>query len=488
MSFRATAKRIALAKMRSRVAAQMQHAIRSAQRGEHGEAEHSGEIEYPNFQAWVKTSTPPGWSYDAPHHQAIAGLFDRMAIGEVDRARVHMPPRHGKTQTLLRLVAYLLLTQPGVRILLTSYNQRFANRLSRAARILSVMYGVTLASDKTASDEWQTGDGSLVMARGVGTPPTGEGFDWILIDDPIKSREDAESEVFRDKLWDWYTDDLYTRLQPKGRVVGIWTRWHEDDLAGRLSDSETLGGDKFHVLKLSAVAGEDDALGREPGDALWPEVWPIDALGRIHRQFQTKGDERSWLALYQQEPTAPEGSMFHPAKIEVVDALPHDIEWWRAWDVASGSGSGDWTVGAKVGVQKSTGLVFIASIVRGQWDTHERDKIIRQTAEADGPGVRISLPQDPGAAGKAQTRYWASSTVAGFSFEFSLESGDKVTRAGPSAAQVNAGHVRMLRGAWNASFREELRQFPGGKHDDQVDAFARAYNRGVRRTISLEIY
>ncbi|NBW17550.1 MAG: terminase, partial [Caulobacteraceae bacterium] len=162
-------------------------------------------------------------------------------------------------------------------------------------------------TDKTGADEWETTAGGGLVARGVGTPPTGFGFDLILIDDPIKKREEAESEVYREKLWDWYTDDLYTRLEPGGAIILTLTRWHYDDLAARAIASEPS---RWTILRLPAIAEDDDPIGRLPGQALWPARFNESDLQRIRDVQAATGGAYSFESLYQQNPTPREGAFF----------------------------------------------------------------------------------------------------------------------------------------------------------------------------------
>ena len=219
----------------------------------------------------------------------IAEHLDAVNRGEIDRLAIHMPPRHGKSETVtVRAPLYDLERDPELNVLVTGYNERFARKFGRKTRNLAIERGL-VASDKTANDEWATKKGGLYMARGVGSPPTGTGFKRIYIDDPIRRREDAESEIYREKTWDWYTDDLYTRLEPGGAIILTMTLWHEDDLGARAVASEP---GKWTVLKLPAISDE--------GKALWPERYSVGDLNRIRDAIRRRDGERSWEALYQQ--------------------------------------------------------------------------------------------------------------------------------------------------------------------------------------------
>jgi predicted phage terminase large subunit-like protein len=375
-----------------------------------------------------------------------------------------MPPRHGKTETTtVRYPVYHLDRNPESSVLVTGYNERFARRFGRKTRNLAIEYGLQLEDNAKAADEWHLKAGGQLLTRGVGSPPTGVGFNRIVIDDPIRRREDAESEVYREKVWDWYTDDLYSRLEPGGAIVLIMTLWHEDDIGARAVASEP---NRWHVLKLPAIS--DD------GRALWPERYPIDALERIRGVVTRDEGERSWQALYQQNPTPKEGNTFKVSMIDIVDAAPLGLPIIRAWDIAATIGAGDYTVGVKLTGSIDRGW-FVLDVIRGQWDSSERDRLIGQTAQLDGRECTQIVPQDPGAAGKSQVEAMIRN-LSGVPVRKVRPTGTKEMRADPLASQVNAGNVRIVSGEWNRSFIEELRQFPGGKHDDQVDAASDAFN------------
>lgn len=395
-----------------------------------------------------------------------------MTRGDIDRLAIFMPPRHGKTETVTaRYPVHRLELDPKLSILVTSYGQHMADRFGLKVRNLAAGR-LELSPDKAAASEWHTVQGGQVVARGVGSPPTGIGFDLIIIDDPVRRREDAESQTYRDKAWDWYTDDLYTRLEPGGAIILVLTRWHEDDIASRAIATEP---GRWTVLSLPALAEADDPLGRAEGEALWPSRMDVPELIRRREVIRQNDGLRSWEALYQQRPTAASGSMFQPAQIEVHGAAPDALtRRVRAWDFGATEAGGDYTAGVLMGIDDKR-CVWVLDVRRGQWGPDQVDAEVRQTAQIDGQYVEILGPQDPGAAGvKAASAFVRG--LAGFMVRAERPTGPKETRARGLAAQVNAGNIRMVRAAWNRDFLEELRQFPRGQHDDQVDAAADAFN------------
>ena len=432
------------------------------------------------FHAWLTQTAPKGWSYEAPHLKLIASERQAMADGEVDRLIIMMPPRHAKTETgTIRYLLWRLSKDPTLRILVMVHTQELANRLGRMTRKLARRY-LRLSRESSAMAEFETLQGGLVMFRGMASPPTGTGFNIILIDDPIKTRKQAESKLFRDTIWDAYNDDILTRLEPGGELSITATRWHEDDLTGRVLDSKDASN--WRVIRLPAIAEEDDPLGRAPGEALWPERYDLAALNRIMEGRDRESevtDRYSWEALYQQNPTPRQGKMFQVDKIVVVDAVPGGLRHCRSWDLAN-SKDGDFTCGWRLAGPDREGLWYMVGRVKGKWESATRNRIIRQTAEVvDGPSVLITVPRDPGPGGKES----ASSLVkllAGYAVSevaANRSRGDKENAATPFSAQVNAGNVRIVRSPTNAETFEELRQFPGGKNDDEVDGLADAFNK-----------
>ncbi|MES1227771.1 MAG: phage terminase large subunit, partial [Armatimonadota bacterium] len=308
----------------------------------------------------------------------------------------------------------------------------------------------------------ETIHGGLAMARGVGSPPTGTGFGLILIDDPVRRREDADSEVYREKVWDWYTDDLYSRLEPDGVLGLTMTRWHEDDLGARAVASEP---GQFEILRLPAID--------ERGQALWPERFPLAALERIQSVLRRKEGERSWEALYQQNPTPLEGAIFKVGRIGRLDACPPVKRSCLAWDFGY-STSGDFTVGLKLS-ELHDGRFVVERVARGQYSPEAKREAINQESRA--AGCRVRLPQDPGA-GKELVQQLVR-MLAGCDVVSVPVSQAKEARAQGVAAQCEAGNLYIVNGAWNSDFIEELRAFPLGRHDDQVDALSDAFNEIV---------
>lgn len=429
-----------------------------------------------SFEAWCRHTLAPIGQAPARHHQLIASALQDVAEGRCDRLMLLLPPGSAKSTYASDLYPpWFLARKPRMNVIAASHTAGLAEQFGRRARERLAehgsLLGTQLADTGTAAGNWRTANGGTYYAVGVGGSVTGRRADCLLIDDPIASREDAESQRIRDKTWDWLRADAMTRLKPGGKIVLVQTRWHPDDPAGRLLDQEP---DRWRVLRLPAIAEDaDDLLGRKPGVALWPE-WEDEAA--LAEKRASVG-EREWASLFQQRPRVQGGGLFKVAMIGALDALPAGGRFVRAWDLAATRATGtrdpDWTVGLLL-AKLLDGRWCVADVVRMQGGPEEVEAAILATSQRDGHAVRIGLPQDPGQAGKSQVAY-LTSKLLGYTVESSPETGDKATRAGPVASQANVGNLSMLTATWNRTFLAELSDFPAAAKDDQVDALSRAF-------------
>lgn len=420
------------------------------------------------FNAWLKRATP-SYHWDWPHLRSIQDALAKVTTGEITRLYIHEPPRHGKTeQNTIRYPVYRIAHTPEYRAIIGAYNATIAAQFGRKARRVARQMGIPLNEERTAADDWETLAGGGVRSVGMGGGITGHGADGIFIDDPIKSREEAESLVYRDKAWDWYRDDLYTRLEPGGSITLTATRWHDDDLAGRILASED--GPNWTVIHLPAFAdAPDDPLHRILGAALCPDRFDEEALARIRSVL----GEYGFAALYQGRPRPREGNQFPRDRIQVVDTLPAQMPTVRYWDKAGTRDGGARTAGVKI-AGPHQGLWYVCDSRIFQKEAAERDADIRATTALDGHSVRVRAEQEPGSAGKDGGANFIR-MLAGYDVASHPVTGDKVTRAEGFAAQWQAGNVRLLRGAWNKAYLDEAETFPTGKFKDQVDASAGAF-------------
>jgi predicted phage terminase large subunit-like protein len=300
----------------------------------------------------------------------------------------------------------------------------------------------------------------------------GRRADLVIIDDPIASQADAESPRHRNHVWEWFKSDVTTRLKPGGKIVLIMTRWHPDDLGGQLL---AHAKSEWRVVRLPALAEPDDPLGRPVGAPLWPE-WEDHAA--LIRKRQMIG-ERAWAALFQQTPLPSGGQLFSVDRIMVVQKPEVTVAdaAVRAWDLAAtgvtGRNDPDWTVGVKL-LRGTDGRYLILDVVRMRGTPHQVEELVVKIAHQDGTKVIVAIPEDPGQAGKSQMAY-LTRQLAGFHVISTRETGAKATRAMPLASQVEAGNISIARGEWNAVLIDEMRDFPWGRKDDQVDALVRAF-------------
>ena len=293
----------------------------------------------------------------------------------------------------------------------------------------------------------------------------------IIIDDPVKSRAEAESPTYRARVMDWYQNDLYTRLHPGASIVLIMTRWHSLDLAGQLLEQANDGGEQWEVVSLPAIAEEHDLIGRQPGEALWPDRYSVEDFDRIKK---TVGSY-AFSALYQQTPTPRDGGFFKPEWFKIVEPapIPPNSNLCRAWDTAATVGGGDYTAG--VWMVRTGDTYRVKHVSRGQWSPAQRRTVQRQIAETDGRETIVHLAQDPGSAGVDQVQHDTRNLI-GYGVISKRPTGSKEVRAMPMAAAFESGSIELERGDWNRDFIDELCSFPTGKHDDQVDAAADAFS------------
>ena len=409
----------------------------------------------------------------SPHHKIICDALTRVFTGECKRLIINIPPRYSKTElAVVNFIAWALGQVPDAEFIHASYAAPLALNNSSAVRSMlqheayrAIFPGCVLVSEAKA--HWTTTAGGVMYAAGAGGTITGfgagkhrEGFGGaIIIDDPHKPDE-ARSDVMRQGVLDWFQNTLESRKNsPQTPIILIMQRLHEEDLAGWLI--EDGNGEKWEHVCLPAIQAD--------GTALWPEKHDIETLRRMERAAPYV-----FAGQYQQRPAPAEGGIIKPDNLQIVDAVPVDsIKWVRGWDLAS-TVDGDYTAGAKLG-RMPDGRYIIADMVRLRCGPDERDAALKNTAARDGRGIKISIPQDPGQAGKTQVLYLTRS-LAGHRVISSPESGDKITRAEPLAAQINVGNVLMLRGPWNDELINEMRMFPNGKNDDQVDSLSRAFS------------
>lgn len=406
-----------------------------------------------SFTRWTNPAYVP-----AGHHRLIADRLEAVERGDIDRLMIFMPPRHGKSELASRRwPAWCLGRKPTRQIIAASYNSDLANDFGRDVRNIiaspefgQTFEGVVLRQDSKAANRMNTNRGGAYIAAGVGTAVTGRGAHIALIDDPFKDRAEADSELNRRNVWAWYQSTLYTRLMPKAAIVLIQTRWHEDDLAGRLLNASRAS--EWTVLELPAIDAN--------GAALWPEWYDVTALERIK---DTIGP-REWSALYQQKPQPDDGSFFMREHLPEWTVKPAKLNIYGTSDYAVTADGGDYTVHRVWGVDPE-GIIYRLDGWRGQtmadeWIERKLDLIAKWKPLAwFGEAGVIMKAVEPMLKRRMRERQVFCR------LEFLSSINDKPTRARGFQARAAMGRVRFEPGADLSEFLS----FPAGKHDDEVD-------------------
>jgi len=437
-----------------------------------------------------------------PALDAIDEALTWVTSGPDRRLMIDMPPQEGKSTRVQAFIAWVLSRNAETRVALASNGLSLARRNGRAVRDMitnnSGILGLRIRPDVAAQTEWQLlGHTGGMFSVGIGGGLAGRPADLLVIDDPVKDRVQADSEIWRERVWEWWTDVGSARLAPGAPVVLISTRWHEDDLAGRLLKSEDAAA--WRVLSIPAQAdhdpakGQTDPLGREPGEFM------ISARGRTTEQWEQRkrtAGARAWAALYQGHPSPPGGGYFKRDKWRYYASplwitRPDGSRWLTqyddllaSWDMAfKDTEKSDFVVG-QVWMRRGA-EVFLLDQVRGRWDFPESCRqLVAFTTRW--PQALLKLVEDKanGTAVIASLRR----TVPGIVAE--EPQGSKTARASAVSPWQEAMQVwlpdPMLEAdldegvapyAWVPELVEEAAGFPSASHDDQVDAMTQALNR-----------
>jgi predicted phage terminase large subunit-like protein len=417
-------------------------------------------------------------------HKALAAALEEVEKGNLLRLIITFPPRHGKSElTSRRFPAWLLGRDPYRNIIFATYNQDFAEDYGRdvrgvleSAQYKQVFPETTLKKGSKAANRLGTEEGGNAFFVGRGGSTTGRGADFLIIDDPLKDRAEANSAVIRQELWDWYQDTATTRLMSDlGAIIIIMTRWHEDDLVGRLTDPTNQyynaeEAAQWKIINIPAIAEDDDILGRKPGEALWPERFGIDFLERRRRSNPV-----GFSALYQQRPTPADGDFFKAGYLPTYrpEQLPKNLRVYAASDHAVGvKQTNDRTCLLIVGVDEFDNIWLLDC----WWKREKADKVVEAM-------IQLMKRWKP-------LVWWAESghiskSIGPFLFKRMREekvytavreqtpSADKQQRAQAINGRAAMGMVRFpSASAWAEDARQECLKFPGGRHDDFVDALA----------------
>lgn len=434
-----------------------------------------------NFTTYTKPDYQVNW-----HHERLCDALDKMISGDIKRLMVFMPPRHGKSELgSRRFPAYLLGKDPNAQIISASYSAELASRMNRdVQRIIDseeyqeIFPDIGLNGSKTRtigtgsylrnSDIFEIVDHKGVYkSSGIGGGITGMGMTYGIIDDPFKNRKEAESKTIRNSVWDWYTSTFYTRLEKDARILIILTRWHEDDLAGRLlkQAEEDPDAEQWDIINYPAIAEDplDETDPREIGEELWSGKYDKNALKKIKTAVGTY----EWSALYQQRPSPSEGNILNRNWWKFYKQAPEKFdEVIQSWDCTfKDNDDSDFVVGqvwGKKGADK-----FLLDQVRGRMDLPATIMAVR-TLTAKWPRARAKLIEDKanGPAVIQMLKHEISGLIP------VNPEGGKIARAYAASPEVEAGNVYLPDPSiapWVHDFVEETAAFPNGSNDDMLD-------------------
>lgn len=439
--------------------------------------------------------------------ERIAQAVRDVENGQSRKLIIQMPPRSGKTQMASKIApAWILSTHPSWPIVLTSYSSALAESWSRDIMDWvgegALGEHLTLRRGAATAARWETSSDAVIAARSIRSGTTGFGAKVLVIDDPHKDFAEAHSETERDHVWNWYLSVSNTRLHPPALTIVVLTRWHEDDLAGRLLSHEHPGDpEDWEVISFPAIAEKDDVLGREEGDPLFSpliEETREEALARW-RKVERDSGAYVWSALYQQRPAPPQGAIFDASWWRYWTTDPSQVtedgrtvlldpavdlasgKWLDSWDLTfKGGEKGDFVVGqrwAKLGANR-----YLIAQQRGRWSFTQQLDRLRDWAKADNPAVSPGghlvhqrlIEDAANAAAAIDTLRKEISGLKPIKARTSKEIRARAVTPEIESGNVYLPHPSMPGFEWVTDFISEFRNFPNDAHDDQVDAASQA--------------
>jgi predicted phage terminase large subunit-like protein len=419
-------------------------------------------------------------------HKALAAALEEVEAGRLLKLIITFPPRHGKSElTSRRFPAWLLGRDPYRHIIFATYNQDFSEDYGRDVRGImesaqygQVFPGTTLKKGSKAANRLGTEQGGNAFFVGRGGSTTGRGADYLIIDDPLKDRAEANSAVIRQELWDWYNDTASTRLMSDtGATIIIMTRWHEDDLVGRLTDPanphyNAEEAASWKIINIPAIAEEDDVLGRPIGAPLWPERFGLEFLESFRRRNPV-----GFSALYQQRPTPADGDFFKADYLPTYSAnqcpARENLRVYAASDHAVGTKqTHDKTCLLIVGVDQHDNIWLLDC----WWKRAKSDEVVEAMISLMKRWKPLVWWAENGHISKSLGPFLAKrmrEEKVYVTIREQTPSADKQQRAQSINGRCAMGMVRFPAGsAWAEDARQECLKFPGGRHDDFVDALA----------------
>lgn len=417
----------------------------------------------------------------ARHLTYISNYLVKLESRELKRLLISIGPRHGKSWlTDVWFVVWWLVRNPRARVILVGYGESFAREWGGRVRDIIIEYGeafnLVLNKEKMAADDWELTEGGGMICVGVGGQLMGRGADLLIFDDLVKSAEEAESEVYREKMWNWIQSTALTRLQPHAAVVGLMTRWHQDDVFGRLIEHQ---GDQWHVINIPSLATENDPLGRSIGEPLWPEQFDDDPDYSIRKASMS---DYYWNALHQGTPTPPGGDVikeewfqFYTRDDSWLAAMQKDADQWcQSWDPALlDRTTSDYWVG-QVWARKGATL-YLVDQVRGHF-----------TLADASAHIKLLTLKYPRAVAKVM-----ENTAMGPAIKQTLQhevpgiiplpaKGSKRSRVEAVTPYLQGHNVQLpqnrdgTKPRWVWDLVAECCSYPRGSNDDQVDSLSQA--------------
>jgi predicted phage terminase large subunit-like protein len=441
------------------------------------------------FREWLKEYPPAPNYLWGRHTEAVAAklqeISDNLKAGRSSYVIITIPPRHGKSDLASRsFPAWGLLDSPEWEFILATYAADLSEGLSRVARQrfqeCAPQYGLRLSDELNQAGAWSlAGHRGVLYAVGLGGAITGRGAHVLIVDDYCKGREEAESETIRDRVWEGFRSDLMTRLAPVHAVVIVATRWHEDDLVGRIR-KEAAANPDFPRFEELHFAAQDEQTGAYLFPERFPEAW--------YRAQKAALGNYAWQSLFQGNPVARTGNLLRADQVRIEDAgarasAPAGLRRIWGWDLASTAAERlkadpDYTVGTLVGWDRGSETLYVLEVLRGQWEAPERDRRIVAAALRT-PGVPLRIEA---VAGYKDTATRIKALLRGKAIVTAAQArGEKVARWELLEPFFEAGRVCLVRAPWNDAWLSEIGAVPRAKHDDQADSLCIAVEGAMRR-------
>jgi len=436
-----------------------------------------------------------GWALEA-----ICEHLEAVVNGDIKRLVINIPPGASKSRlSRVMLPLFIWTKKPWARVIGASYAIALAERDNYYARTVLQTdwyqnnFGVTISSEQGAKVNFDNNSMGGLRAISVGGATTGFRGDFLILDD-AHNVSDGESDIKRSVAISWFQETFQTRVNDldNSPIVVVGQRIHEEDVYSAALD---LGYEHLNIpmeweeeqRKTTGIGWTDPR--KIDGELMWPGRFSANAVESLKKAL---GPYASSSQL-QQRPVPRKGGMFQVDNIRQIDDLPDEnFISVRAWDLAGSEGKGAYTVGTKMLYGENSKQFYVVDVIRKQLGGGAVRQLIEKTAEQDGIGTKIIVPQDPGAAGKVVVQDIIA-LLTGYNAKAEPQSGSKETRAEPLASQIEIGRVSALKRVWTKDWVDELRFFPKGKYKDQVDSTASAFNalsvmtRKGRKTTNLMV-